>query len=376
MPNDLVNLCLLLAYLATTQPAHEGPSLMVGDPAPSIAVSTWVEGEPVRSFQRGRVYVLAFGSAWSDPCRVAIKQLAVLRKAHEDVVFMGVDIWEDDLSLVPRFLEEFCEAMGGCVALDTVDTDASPGEGTMARTWMKAAGQDGIPTAFVVEKDGRIAWIGHPAGLERVIDSIAAGEYDVAAAAVAWRAEVKRRARIQLLIAKLEQTGGPREAVEEGLLVEVESLMSDDAELARRLVDLRFILLLASDEPAAAAYAEQLASHESHRNDPAALNSLAWSLIDPRTRPAPGDAARKAALRIARQAVALSGERPMNPLDTMALAEFLNGDARAAAATQERALRLARDEAQRSGTDVDPELEKHLAQYRAPIEPRERSNAP
>jgi len=43
-------------------------------------------------------------------------------------------------------------------------------EGTMAKTWMAAAQQDGIPTAFVVDQKGKIAWIGHPMdGLDQVV---------------------------------------------------------------------------------------------------------------------------------------------------------------------------------------------------------------
>jgi tetratricopeptide (TPR) repeat protein len=38
-------------------------------------------------------------------------------------------------------------------------------EGTIANNWLKAAGQDGIPCAFIVVK-GKIAWIGHPGGLD------------------------------------------------------------------------------------------------------------------------------------------------------------------------------------------------------------------
>ena len=43
-------------------------------------------------------------------------------------------------------------------------------DNNMAKTWMMAAGQNGIPCAFVVGKDGKIAWIGHPmAGLDKAV---------------------------------------------------------------------------------------------------------------------------------------------------------------------------------------------------------------
>ena len=53
----------------------------------------------------------------------------------------------------------------------------------MATNWMKAAGQNGIPTAFVVDKKGLVAWIGHPmAGLDKVLPKVINGEWNVAEA--------------------------------------------------------------------------------------------------------------------------------------------------------------------------------------------------
>ena len=47
---------------------------------------------------------------------------------------------------------------------------------------MKAAEENGIPTAFVV-KDGKIAWIGHPMRLDEPLTKITAGDWDATAMA-------------------------------------------------------------------------------------------------------------------------------------------------------------------------------------------------
>ena len=52
----------------------------------------------------------------------------------------------------------------------------------MAKTWMQAAGQNGIPTAFVVNKESRIAWIGHPMTIDSPLSKVVAGEWDIQAA--------------------------------------------------------------------------------------------------------------------------------------------------------------------------------------------------
>ena len=56
----------------------------------------------------------------------------------------------------------------------------------MAVNWLKAAGQNGIPCAFVVNKSGKIAYIGHPMRLdEKMLASLLAEPSTKAAAPAA-----------------------------------------------------------------------------------------------------------------------------------------------------------------------------------------------
>jgi hypothetical protein len=49
---------------------------------------------------------------------------------------------------------------------------------------MEAAGQNGIPTAFLVDTKGNIAWIGHPMSLkEQVIENVLSGKSTVSGGA-------------------------------------------------------------------------------------------------------------------------------------------------------------------------------------------------
>jgi hypothetical protein len=53
--------------------------------------------------------------------------------------------------------------------------------------YMKAAGQNGIPCAFVVGKDGFIEWIGHPMSIDRPLANIIEGNWDRDAFAVEYK---------------------------------------------------------------------------------------------------------------------------------------------------------------------------------------------
>ena len=53
----------------------------------------------------------------------------------------------------------------------------------MSKTWMEAADRNGIPSAFLVNKQGVIAWIGHPMALkDQLIQDVLAGTYDLSKA--------------------------------------------------------------------------------------------------------------------------------------------------------------------------------------------------
>jgi hypothetical protein len=50
----------------------------------------------------------------------------------------------------------------------------------MGNNWLKAAGVQGIPSTFLIDK-GRIAWIGHPLYLDSIINGLLVGTYNVQA---------------------------------------------------------------------------------------------------------------------------------------------------------------------------------------------------
>jgi thiol-disulfide isomerase/thioredoxin/tetratricopeptide (TPR) repeat protein len=173
----------IFAVLAVTRvTAAQGkpgdPTLFIGDPAPPLTVAQWVRGEPVGQLDKGTIYVVEFWATWCGPCVRAVPHLSRLQERYKDqgVVVVGIGSSEPDgAAKVPPFVARFGNRMNYRVA---VDDYAGTGEGRTYDAWMNASGRGGIPCAFVVGRDGRIAWAGHPMGMDDALAKILAGTYD------------------------------------------------------------------------------------------------------------------------------------------------------------------------------------------------------
>ncbi len=170
---------ILLAASAHAQRTY----LNVGDPAPALQPAKWLKGTPTQSFAPGKVYVVEFWATWCGPCKENIPHLTELAAKYKDTVSVnGISVLENNDPKATGYLkkvEEFVKAQGNRMVYN-VAVDGP--EGAVAKAWMKAADEGGLPTSFVVGKDGKIAWIGHPKDLETTLAAVVAGTYDVAAA--------------------------------------------------------------------------------------------------------------------------------------------------------------------------------------------------
>ena len=118
--------------------------LKVGDPAPRIAVEKWVKGKEVKSFEKGKVYVVEFWATWCPPCKKSIPHLTEVATKHKDKVeVIGVSVWEnnDPAEGKDAYLKRVTEfANKGPLADKMMYNVAYDGDsGEMAQTWMKAA---------------------------------------------------------------------------------------------------------------------------------------------------------------------------------------------------------------------------------------------
>lgn len=173
---------MLVTYACTINAQSHTEPLIMGDPAPKIKYSKWVKGTPVEPMKEGHIYVLECWATWCGPCIAAMPHLSELAKKYEGrATFIGMNVWEkipEDQSYetvipkVSKFITSLVDKMSYNVAIDDADR-------YIAKNWLARAKAPGIPTTFVI-KDGIFLWMGQPAHLDKILESIEAGTYDLA----------------------------------------------------------------------------------------------------------------------------------------------------------------------------------------------------
>lgn len=208
----LVPLTLLTAPAITSVRSAD-----LGMPAPPLQIGDWVKGEGIDlADAKGKnVVVVEFWATWCGPCRVSIPHLTEMQHKFADrgVVIVGVS--DEDAPTVKPFVDNMGDQMDYRVAVDR--------NSKTSEAYMTAFGVNGIPHAFVIDREGRIAWHGHPMdGLDRVLDRLAANTFDLSAERKRLSAQKKLQEYLQMALqgesdAKLDQLANELTALDKEL---------------------------------------------------------------------------------------------------------------------------------------------------------------
>lgn len=177
--------CPGLSSAAEPEAAADDAGLTIGAQAPPLDIEHWLHDEdgkfkPVTEFQEGQVYVVEFWATWCGPCISSMPHLAELQRKYEDRGVRIISISNEDLETVEKFLQRPTPqdedvTFGELTSAYSLTTD--PDESAFD-DYMRAAGQEGIPAAFIVGKTGLVEWVGHPMLMDEPLEKVVTDSWD------------------------------------------------------------------------------------------------------------------------------------------------------------------------------------------------------
>ncbi|MDW9776438.1 redoxin family protein [Sinorhizobium meliloti] len=201
---------------------------------PALKIQNWMRGWPLENFRPGKVYVVEFWATWCEPCISAMPDLIQLQEEYKDSGLEVVAVAADEdaptadevQAYLDAWLTEKFPKLNFRIGIDCT--------GEMNKLWREASFSFGIPSSFVVDRDGRIAFIGHPAELDDVLPKVLDGSWRTSEQAEAVERERIARGREKALAksirdrfhaaTEMEDWKAALSAVEEGIALMPDSI--------------------------------------------------------------------------------------------------------------------------------------------------------
>ncbi len=308
-------------------------TLKVGDPPPTLKVTKWLQGTEIKSFEKGKVYVVEFWATWCGPCIVMMPHLSNLQREYADrgVTIVGFTA-KDDNGNDQAKVEDFVSKRG----LKLQYTFAYADDRDTYEGWMTAAGQGGIPCTFVVDKEGKIAYIGHPMYLDVVLPKVVAGKWDSKTDGEAIK-EIEKEVG-----AVFQATSKPDAAAGLKVIADFESKHPELSKIPYFVSPKINMMLKTEQKTDAKAFADKVIENAAKNDDAAMLGQVAAALTGPAAKKDPELA--KVGLAAVLKMGEIVGDKDLSGQVTLARVAFAAGEKAMAKKAAQNAVKVASDD--------------------------------
>jgi tetratricopeptide (TPR) repeat protein len=339
---------LLAAFAAGVQAQSN-----IGTEAPSLDGGKWIVGNPVANFRPGKVYVVAFWTSSVAEREGALATMKEISQTNTDsvVVCVSADGKEGDE------FDELLKQKDLPANLRVVKDDPAETPGPVVLRWLSTVASDSYPVTFVIDKKGKIAFVGDVLEAKKLVPDVLSGKLTAEIAASEMEEAVNDADK-----ARAELNGRPQQRAalgdNIGAAEAIDAVIAKYPRCREMLLFQKFYYLLQAQKfEEAYKVADELA--EASQFNPMQLNELAWYIVDEEWIT---DRDLDRAFKISQRSNELSGNRVAACLDTLARVYFEQGNIESALELQTKAVNIARNSPR--GEPMD-ELLAALERYKA-----------
>ena len=143
-------------------------ALKVGETAPKLQIASWIKNGPaaLKDGKGKQIYVVEFWKTTCKPCIKVMPYFHKLKNKYKDLTIISISTEKADV--VKNFLTRYKNINYKIAVDDNQKTYNS---------YMQGNGD--IPTAFIINKNGTVAWIGHPLDIYIPLKRIITGKFNM-----------------------------------------------------------------------------------------------------------------------------------------------------------------------------------------------------
>lgn len=285
--------CLALLMAVTLTTSTYADEFGIGSDAPDLDIEHWVSDndglfEHVTKLEDGKVYVIEFWATWCGPCIQQMPHIVKVQEKYSDEVQI-ISVSDEDLDTVEEFLDRKVRGdkekrtyreLTNSYCL-TADPDKS-----VFDAYFRAAGQTGIPCAFIVGKDKKVEWIGHPGSMDKPLEQVVNGKWDRTEFKKEFeeeRARMKKRMEARMAMQKIlgpigkkMQEGDTDGAIE--LLDEAIAESQDNEEMVQQLKSIRFQIAVQMNHDSLPDALQEFI--DDNQDSPMDVNNMIWTIYE------------------------------------------------------------------------------------------------
>jgi len=161
----------------------QSEQLTIGDNVPELKIDQWIKNGGLKLFENRKIYLVDLWATWCVPCIVGMPHLTELQNKYKSKGLEVIGITSEDkygntLENVKKFILRKDSIMNYNIAWVFPSIKDSE-EGIWLHPLMQKSGFGNLPTSFLIDRNGKIVYMGDPSTIDKTLEDVIEDHYDL-----------------------------------------------------------------------------------------------------------------------------------------------------------------------------------------------------